>query len=173
MYLRFATRHVQRTLEDHVAGILTDAGWLGPDVPFGETAVRFQRGRMDEAELRQATGNLVAVSFGNEPDHVAVELGGGLQVVEHFLFVDCIGREEAVSLAIASDIKDALAGQAPGSSRHLVVLNYLDSPPTPVVGHRLELTDVVRERPDTVDYRRNWHVVKATAELTTVGDPDV
>lgn len=172
-YLRFAVRHVQRTLEDLVEAHLTRLGWLGPEVPFGEPPVVFQRGRMDEAELRAVTGNLVAVSFGNEPDDVPLEMGGGLQLTEHYLFVDCIGREESVALALASDLKDCLAGRAPGTSRYVPVSSYLTSPATPVVGHRLELIDVIREKPDTVEYRRNWHVVKATVEQTRIGDPDV
>ncbi len=173
-YLRFAVRHVQRTLEDRVETHLRDLGWLGPDVPFGEEPVRFQRGRMEESELRQITGNLVAVSFGTEPDDIPLEMGGeGLVLTEHYLFVDCIGRQEPIALAMASDLKDCLSGRAPGTSRYSPVMSYLTDPPTPVDGYRMELTDVVREKPDNVDYRRNWHVVKATAELTSIGDADV
>lgn len=172
-YLRFVVRHLQRSIEDAVEEHLDALGWLGPVVPFGEQPVVFQRGRMDESELRAVTGNLVAVSFGNEPDDTPLELGGGLQLSEHFLFVDVIGREESVALVIASDLKDALSGRAPGTSRYVRLRNYLTDPPTLVDDHLIELIDVMRERPDTVDYRRNWHVVKATVQHTSIGDPDV
>lgn len=172
-YLRFAARHVQRTLEDHVQGVLNGLGWLGPEVPFGEPAVTFQRGFLPEAEGRSITGNLVAVSFGHEPDDVPQELGGGLKTVEHYLFVDVIGRSETAAMAIASDIKDALSGRAPGASRYVPVYDYALTPRAAVTGHIIELTGVIREKPDTVEYRRNWHVVKATAEHTSVGDADV
>lgn len=172
-YLRFTVRHLQRTLEDHVLGILQTTGWRGPDVPFGSAVVKFQRGRMDEAEMKAITGNLVGVSFGYEPDDDPVQLGGGLMQVEHVMFVDVIGVDETIALAIASDIKDHLAGRAPGTNRYVTMRSYLTDPPTPVAGHTLEMTEVVRDKPDSVEYRRFWQVVKATAVHISPGDADV
>lgn len=179
-YLPYAVRHVQRTLEDLIEARLSTLGWLGPtnSVPFGAAIVRngegqahIQRGRMDEAALQTVTGNMVAVSFGNEPDDEPQEMGGGLLMVEHYLFVDVVGEKEAIALAIASDIKDALGGRASGTSRYSAVYDYTDTPRTLVVGYRLELTDVVRQEGDP-KVKRHWQIVKATAELVYTSEED-
>lgn len=169
-YVPYVVRHVHRTVEDLLLDALTGLGWLGPEVPFGASVVRFQRGRMDESELRAVTGNLVAVSFGDEPDDEPQELGGGLTLVTYVVFVDVVGENEAIALAIASDLKDRLAGRMPGTSRFSPVFSYRVNPRTPVDGHKLEFTDVVRTKPDNVDYRRNWQAVKSTVEMTYVGE---
>lgn len=173
-YLPYAVRHVQRTLEDHVLARLATLDWTSAtvaDVPFGATKVEFQRGRMQESDLVSVQGNLVTVSFGSEPDDQPQEMGGGLSMVEHYLFVDVIGEKEAIALAIASDVKDLLSGRASGTTRYTGVYDYSDDPRTLVDGYRLELTDVVRQEGDP-SIKRFWHIVKATAELTFTSEED-
>lgn len=172
-YLPYAVRHVQRSVEDHILARLTELDWIGDaaDVPFGTEVVTFQRGAMVESELVAATGNMVAVSFGSEPDDIPQEMGGGVLMVEHYVFVDVLGVKEAIALAIASDVKDLLAGRAPGTTRYLPVYDYTDDPRTLVVGHRLELTDVTRQEGNAA-IKRQWQIVKATIEQSYIGEDD-
>lgn len=167
VYLRHATRHVHQTLIDLVQDWMDSLSWFGPAelVPFGTTPVTFQVGRMDEATVQKATGNLLAVSFGDEPDQAEIELGGGLVLQEYVMFVDCLADTDAVALAMASDVKDRLQGVAPGTSRFGILKDYTYAPPAdPMLDHGFEFTDVQRRKPD-VGYRPNWHVVSATIEL--------
>jgi hypothetical protein len=170
-YVPYVTRHLQRTVEDHVYAYLDSLSWFGPaeDVPFGASVTEFQRGRMDEADLKAASGNRVIVSFGSEPDEVPQELGGGLVVVEHVMFVDCLGQNEAIALSLANDVKDWLSGRVPGASRYSSLYSYLTDPRTLVADHQLEFTDVAREEGNPA-VRRYWQIVKATVELTSIGE---
>lgn len=171
-YLAYAVRHLQKSMEDHVLEWLQGRGWMtAASVPFGASVTRFQRGAMEESELTSVSGNLVAVSFGGEPDDDPQELGGGLMMVAHAMFVDCLGEKEAIALALASDVKDLLAGRAPMTTRYPTLYDYTGDPRTPVVGYGLELTDVVRVEGNP-SVRRNWHVVKATIEMTYVSEDD-
>ncbi len=171
-YLPYLTRHVQRTVEDVVRGALDALGWLGPvdAVPFGATPFTFQRGRMIESELRTATGNLVSVSFGFEPDDAPLEMGGGLLLVEYVTFIDVLGESDSIALSLASDVKDRLSGRVPGGGIRVVALtNYATEPPSPQADYRLEFTAVTRQEGDP-SVVRNWHIVKATVELVYVGE---
>lgn len=172
-YLRHASRHIQESILDALEARLTFLHWIAADntlTPFGASPVVYQRRRMEESELKAVTGNLVAVSFGQELDDLDEELGGGLLSVEMPVFVDCIAEKENHALLIAADVKDFLAGRAPGTSRYLRVHDKGSaSPATPVDGWLIELTDVIREQPDTVDWRARWQAVKATAYVTFPG----
>lgn len=169
-YLRFATRHLQASVANHIATALAQLGWTGTagPVPLGTTAavVTTRRLRAEEAVV----GNLVAISFGDEPDEDPLELGGGLVAIEHHLFVDCVGIEEPHALSLASDVKDLLTGRAPGTSRFITLRDYTsDAVGTPVLGHTLEAEDVMRDKPNGPDWRAKWHVVKATITHTYLG----
>ena len=168
-YLRHATRHVHQTLSDLVRDRMDLLGWLGPEaaVPFGTTPAVFQLGRMDEALEKQITGNLISVSFGEEPDLAELELGGALVMQQHVLFIDCLADTDAIALAMAGDIKDLLQGVAPDTSRFAPLYDYTRSPREELEGYQFEFVDVARRKPD-VGYRQNWHVVLATAELTHI-----
>lgn len=177
-YLAYAVRHVQATLEDHVEDHLESRGWLGPaeDVPFGATVLsddqgrpKVQRGAMDEARLKAAAGNMVVVSFGNEPDDEPQDMGGGLMMVEHTIFVDCLGEKDGIALSLASDVKDLLAGRAPGTTRYVTVVDQRTT--TPVPGWRCELADVYRTEGNPAT-RRYWQIVKATAQITYTSEDD-
>jgi len=168
-YLRHSARHVQQSILDRVeAGLLAD-GWLGPEVPFGADAVVWMPRRMSESELVSVTGNLVAVSFGGEDDDIPQELGGGVTLIQHVILVDVIGSDDSISLAIASDVKDRLAGLA-GTSRFEPVYNYTVTPRTPVLGWLIEFENVQRVRPQSEDYRRLWNVVTADANVYLTGN---
>ena len=166
-YLRHATRHMHQTLADLVQQWMDSLYWFGPVelVPFGTTPARFQIGRMDEATVRAATGNVIVVSFGDEPDHAEIELGGGMVLQEYVMFVDCLADSDAVALAMACDVRDRLQGVAPGTSRFGQLCDYTFNPPDPLPDHQFEFTEVLRTKPE-VAYRSNWHVVNATLELT-------
>lgn len=170
-YLPYAVRHMQATIESHIKARLTTLGWLGPiaSVPFGASILEFRTGPIEESELKAVTGNMVTVSFGGEPDDDPQEMGGPLMMVEHTVFVDCLGEKEAIALAIASDVKDLLAGRAPGTKRYLTLVDQRTA--TPVVDYRLELVDVVRQE-GTPSVRRNWQIVKATVEMVYSGEDD-
>lgn len=168
-YLAYAVRHVQRTIENLIKDHLDSLGWLGSDPPFGASPFIFQRGRMVEADLRAAAGNLVSVSFGSESDDTEEELGGGLLSIEHVAFIDVLGQTDAIALSLASDVKDRLSGRYPDSTRFAAVYSHLTDPPTLVAGYRLEFVDVSREEGNPAVVR-NWHIVKATAELTYLGN---
>lgn len=170
-YLPYAVRHLQRTMEDHVLTYLTALGWLGPTgaVPFGASIASFQRGALPESDLVSAKGNIVTVSFGGEGDDDPQEMGGGLMLVEQPIFVDCLGEKDAVALSIASDVKDLLAGRAPGTTRYVTLVDQRTA--TDVLGYRIELTDVVREE-GNASVRRSWQIVKATIEMTYIAEDD-
>ena len=164
-YLRHAPRHIQESIADDLETALMALGWLGPTgVPFGTKPVDVQRKRMDESEMKAITGNTVVISWGDEPDWVEEELGGGLVSVSPVMFVDVVGVSDPISLAIASDVKDVLAGTHPNYSRFHQVRDQTQTPPVPVPGWQVEITDVIRERP-TADWRRYWQTVKATATV--------
>lgn len=169
-YLRHAARHLQQTVADHVEATLTSLGWIGPSngVPFGAKPVDYQVARPTEDELKSVEPNLVAISFGAEPDDVEEEMGGGLLSVEHVFFVDCYMAKEALAIAIGSDLKDTLAGRAPGTSRFIPLTDYKTT--TPVLGYQIEFDDVIREPVQRELTRVHWQVVKATAVLTYPGE---
>lgn len=167
-YLRHTARHVQQTVNDHVETVLTDLGWIGQDPPFGATPVTFQTVRPNEEELKSLVANTVAVSFGNEPDDKEEEIGGGLVSVDFPFFVDVYAEKEAIALAIASDVKDHLAGRVPGTSRFLTVVDQRTT--TPVLGYQIEFTDLFREPVERELVRLFWQVVRCTATLTYVGE---
>lgn len=170
-YLRHAVRHVQKRIADHVETHLDTLGWKANPAPFGTTPIVVQRARIEEALGSSITGNLVAISFADEGEDMEAQLGGGLATVALPFFVDCVGVEEPIALAIASDIKDLLSGRYPDSSRFLDVRDYsATAAGTEVSGYRLELLDVVREKVAGAEWRARWHVVKAVAELTHPGE---
>lgn len=168
-YLRHSTRHVYETITQHVYDWMDSLFWFGPaeSTPFGATPAAYQVGRMDEATVKQITGNLLAVSFGDEQPEDELELGGLLVKQEYALYVDCIGESDAVSLSMAVDVKDCLLGNAPGTSRFLQVQDYTNSSPIQLEGYTIEFVDVMRRKPE-VAYRTNWNVIQAACELIYV-----
>ncbi len=165
-YLRHAARYIQQTVGDDIEAALLELGWVGPatGVPFGAEPFEFLQLRLDESEMKALTSNTIVVSWGDEPDWDPQELGGGMVSIGHVLFVDVLGESEAVALAAAVDVKDVLSGQAPGYSRYHDVRDYSQAAKPPVPGYKIEIEEVVRERP-IADWRRNWQTVKGTATV--------
>lgn len=166
MYLRHLTRHVHETITQHVETWMGSLGWMGPpdQVPFGTSPALFQVGRMDEASVKQVTGNLIAISYGDEPEETHIELGGGLVKQDYIVYIDCLADEDSVALAMANDVKDCLLGNAPLTSRFLRLHDHTNAPPTQLDDYLMEFTDVVRRKPEVV-YRANWHVIQTVCEM--------
>jgi hypothetical protein len=164
MYVRHAVRHVRATLEVLVETLLRDYSWMGPVVPFGAKPVTVSRRGPKESDLKQVEGNVVFVSHGGEPDVTEQELGAGYLRAEHVLFVDILGQNESVALAIASDIQDRLRGLLGGTRyvrpREAGTGAELD-------GYLGEFQDVVRDQPNP-DLGA-WQSIKATLMLDFPG----
>lgn len=171
-YLRHAARHVQQTVIDRVrAGLVAD-GWLDHVAgagPFGTDDVTWVATRMSEADMVAVQGNLVAVSFGTEPDDEPQELGGGMTMIGHTLFVDCVGTSESLGLSIASDVKDRLSGLHTDTSRFEPVYDYTTLPRTAVVGYQIEFEQVTRHRSEE-DHKALWHTVVADVNVYFTGN---
>lgn len=172
-YLRHSARHIQQTVLDRVLAGLTADGWMGPAnaVPYKADIVNWVPARMDEAKMLSANqGNLVACSFGTEPDDQPQELGGGVTLIQHIVYLDIIGVNDALSLAIAGDLKDRLSGLKPGTSRFEPVYDYTASPRVVVDGWLIEFTNVQRVRPENDDFRRLWNQITASADVYLDGN---
>lgn len=160
--IRHKQRHIHRTLVDMVRGVLVDGGWVNPPVIFGATSVTIVDVQPEERGLDVAV-NTVAITMGDEGPQDDEELGassGGLVSVQIPVFIDIYGEQQAISTAIASDIKDAF------TNRTITLLDWSQNPPTPVDGVQIELTDVAGpERPQAAvgitGFKRHWRVVKA------------
>lgn len=170
-YLRHSTRHLQRTLGDHITTHLQALGWLSEPAPFGTTPVVVMTRRFRESEATAITGNLVAVTFGEEPDDEDLELGGGLEVSRTEMFIDVVAVNDPVGLALATDIKDLLSGRAPGTSRFLRVRDYTAvSTGVETAAYQVEIVAVQRQRPDISDIKQFWQTVVAGLEMTFPGN---
>ena len=168
-YLRHSMRHLQQTMKLDIENHLDTLLWrTNGSVPFGTDAVVYRAEPLHPEEREPVQGNTVIISFGDSPDDVDEQLGGGLALTSTTMFVDCIGTSDAVALALAEDVKDWLNGRV--GSRYRQLLEFTSSSVgTPVDGWQLELRDVVRERPLSNAFRY-WHVVKSTVELRFPGE---
>ncbi len=170
-YLRHSMRHAQQSVVDDITARLDTLGWRtgGGDAPFGEDPVVVSVEPLHPENREPVRGNMVIISFGDSPDDESEELGGGLMLTETVLFVDCIGSSDAVSLALAEDVKDYLAGRAPGTSRYRPLMDYTSSPAVVADGWQLEFSGVIRERPLN-PWQAHWQIIKATVEIRFIGD---
>lgn len=162
-YLRHSARHVHQTVASYLREHLTSLGWIGPpeSTPFGATPVRLRTSHPPEwKEESRLEAGTIAVTLGDENAALLEELGGPLSSVEHPIFVDIFMDNEAITLALALDVRDLFHGRLPGSARWLSVLDFTYDPPTPVAGWALEFDDITRVRPETAS---NWQIVKTTA----------
>ncbi len=163
--IRFATRFVQYSIGQTVKEFLNDFGWMSDAPPFGTSPVAFHTVSPSPADLKQVDGNAVYVSFGDEPDHQPLELGGGMLRIEHIVFVDVIGVDASISLALAGDIKDRLSGLLGGTR--------FQRPKDPQTGSELpgylgEFADVQRYQPD--GERKTWNAISATCLMDFPGE---
>lgn len=166
-WLRHAARHIHHGVHDYVAAHLDELGWTSPDPtvrPFGELSsqvVLWDVPALTEDGLVKGVANgVVACSIGDELPADMEELGGALASQEYPMYWDVFQDSDAVTLALASDIRDILMGRLPGTRRSLPLTNAATG--AAVSGWHIELEEVERARPD----RRvalHWHVVRATA----------
>ncbi len=170
-YLQHASRHVSKTVIDHITAYLGAQGWLSTPTMFGTPPFSIQTRRLRESELLTLTSNTLGIFFGEESSDEAEELGGGLMQVRSQLYVDVISEKYAHGLAICQDIKDLLSGRAPGTSRFLVVRDYTSAPagvPTP--DHQVEFLQIERQRPENSEAKLSWQTLTATMELIFPGE---
>jgi hypothetical protein len=163
MAIRFRTRFMQATLTNHIRDGLAELGWSGDDVNFGTTPVTVVDYQPDERDSVPAQ-NTVAVTLGDVPESAEEELGGasgGLSSVDYVLFVDAYMAEQALSVAIADDIRDLLEYQ------YIDLIDQITGQPVP--GTRIGFEETLGpQRPDGAgsdNFRRHWRVVKSIARL--------
>jgi len=171
--LRHRPRHLHATLVDYLRQGLRELDWEGPNVPYGATPITIVDHQPDERGT-PVLANTVAISMGDEQADVEMELGaatGGLHSVLVPLFVDVYGEQGAISVAIASDVKQLLRH----ANLRLRDWSKPDAPPAP--GMWIEIDEVLGpEFPQaaqqaTEQFRKNWRVVKA-ATVTYFEDVD-
>lgn len=164
-YLRFAPRHVHRTVADVIESQMGVLNWTTDGAtPFGAPALRFQRepalsGRAGQADQKISAG-LVTITLGDETPPLDQELGGPLVSQEYPIFVDVFMGTDGEATSVASDIRDILLGRFPGTKRIFPVIDQ--STGSPVEDWMIELEDIERARPSH-SYQVYWQVVKATA----------
>lgn len=173
--MRFLSRHLQATLQDHVEAYLAELGWVGPadQTPLGALPVTYQRVRPDEDLLQSVTPNLVAASFGTQDEDTEEEMGGAVVSQDHVVFIDIYAENEGVALSLAEDVRDLFTGRASyagrTASRFVQLQDQTQMPPTPVLGYLIELGDVVREPSPRGLSSVVWQIVTATATIYLPG----
>lgn len=163
-FLRHSARHVHRTVVNYLTEQLDALGWLDDTTtPFGappltirDVSVLPSDGSMPAA----IQPGMVTITLGDEDDSIDQELGGPLAASEHPIFVDIFMDSDAAALAVALDVRDICKGRLPNTTRFLPVIDQVTS--TPVDGWKIELTDIVRAKPDS-PLKVHWQVVKVTA----------
>lgn len=165
--MRHFSRHLHATIQDQVEAHLVACGWLTDGtldfIPLlGALPVEYQRQRPEESMLKSLKPNLVTVSFGGETDDTSEELGDGLISQEHTIFADVYAENDAIAVAIASDIRDLFAGRT-AAGRYFRVIDQVTG--TPVLGVRAEYSEVFREPADRELPSVRWQVVRAAAEV--------
>lgn len=167
--MRHFSRHLHATIQNKIEAHLVAMGWLPPVDPtgfvplLGALPVTYQRQRPDESTLKSLEPNLVAVSFGGETDDTPEELGDGLFSQEHTIFADVYAENDAIAVALASDIRDLLAGRT-AAGRYFRVVDQATG--TDVLGTLAEFTEVFREPADRELPMVRWQIVRAAVEVT-------
>jgi hypothetical protein len=163
-FLRHAGRHIHKTCADYLSAQLTTLGWMdAATTPYGATPVTLITRPVvmgNNLDRETVTAGLVSIVLGDELLVDMDELGGPLAVQDYPFFVDCFGDNEAITTALATDIRDIFMGRFEGSQRWLRVLNGATGAEVP--GWQLELDDVTRVRPETTQ-PVFWQTVKFTA----------
>jgi hypothetical protein len=170
--MRHRVRSVYQSIYDHLGDQLGVLGWLTAG-GAKTTPVTMQQYVPDETG-QSLQPNTVAVTLGDESGENAEELGDRLVSVDLQLFVDIYGENQAITLAIADDVKDILRGRINGLSRFVPAYDYTGYDGTPEsrtpVDDEIEMLNVGRQPAKAVELRRNWQVVYATANVLYVPD---
>lgn len=169
MALRFRVRHVHKTIADYLELELTRLGWVNAPVNFATVPMTFLEFQPDEAG-KTIAANTVAITLGDEPASLDVEMGDGLREIAYPVFIDIYGANQSIAASIASDVKSLL------EDKYMPVLNFAATTPGTPTSERIELDkdDVSVEKPQAgtgaQDFRRFWRVVKTTARVQYIED---
>lgn len=172
--IRHFSRHLHATIQDQVEQHLIATGWLpapgavGFVTLFGALPVTFQRQRPDEETLKVVEPNLVTVSFGGQTNDEDVQMGGGVVSHEHIVFADVYAENDAIAVALASDIRDLLAGRT-SAGRFFRVRDHSVSTKPVIPDHLGEYEEVFREPADRQLPTARWQIVRATALIHLPG----
>lgn len=158
--IRHKQRLVHRMVVEHLRDGLQQMDWITPPIIFAASPAVVIDYQPDERG-NPIEPNTVAVTMGDEQPDVGEELGhrfGGLQSMSIPVFVDIYGEHQAISVALASDIKYLLKD---------LTVPLLDWNGVPT-GATLDIDDVTGpERPQAANtmgaenFKRHWRVVKA------------
>lgn len=165
--MRHRTRHIHKTLVEHVRSVLNTTDWLDePPTNFPGvntepvTLVDYEPQYLGEVPAY----NTVAVSLGDQGSDDDYQLGDWSKVVRIPLFVDVYPINEAIGVAIADDLKVGLVDLV------LPISDYSTSPATATQGI-IEIEDVTVERlQSTLLDKRSWRCVKATLNVYPNGE---
>lgn len=157
--MRHRQRHVHRTIYDHLKTALTELDWIGGTAPWGQPSVVL----IDyepQAAGKTPADNTVSVSIGHQGPSDPYELGGGIHECRYTVFIDVYPTTEAVGVAIADDIKDAI------DEYTIPLLDFTTASDGVATDALIEFTDVEVEPLQTnavgLD-KRSWRAVKAIA----------
>jgi hypothetical protein len=160
--MRHRTRHVHQTLVQHVTTALGELGWTTGVINYGTTAVEVQAVEPYGEGAVQPDGNLVCVTIDDSSEDEDEELGGRLISGHYILYVDVIGVNIPLSVAIADDMRLAL------KNRVIPLLDFTtDMAGVPAPGSCIEFDHVDVDIPpaaSSID-KRTWRVVSAMANV--------
>ncbi len=170
-YLQHSSRHLARTVTEHIRGRLATLGWLAAPAPLGATPFTVETRRLRESEVQAITSNTLGIFFGEESDDEPFELGGGNMRMETTFYCDIIAEKQGIGLAVASDIKDLLTGRVPGLARMITLRDYTTDPAgVPQDDYLIEFVQVSRARPENSETKLNWQILTCTLELVFPGE---
>lgn len=165
-YVRGQAAYVEETIRSYLATQLGVLGWMGAagTLPYGAQSPVVIIDYLPAA-TDPVADNTIAMTCGDEDDDTPQELGaasGGLFQTTRPYFIDIFGEGPGIALRIADDVKAIFTGKLAGTSRYQKVLDPVTGGGATLANHLLEFADVVRTKPQNVDYKRNWQVVKLT-----------
>ena len=152
--LRFPSRHLHKTLCDHVSTQLVALGWVNDPVNFGGDPVIVVEQAPGRAGV-PITAPTVGISLGEATPVVEAEMGAGLVTSTHELFIDVYGPDWSTTTAIIDDVVAML------TDLRMPVTDYTSVPPV-VSDHFLEIDEVgVTEPPASIGSGYHWLVASA------------
>lgn len=160
--MRHRTRHVHQTLVQHVTTALDELGWRTGRINYGTTPVQVQAVEPFGEGAVQPDGNLVCVTIDDSSEDEDEELGGRLISGHYILFIDVIGANIPLSVAIADDMRLAI------KNRVIPLLDFTtDMDGVPAPGSCIEFTNIDVDIPpaaSSVD-KRTWRVLSAIVNV--------
>jgi hypothetical protein len=171
--VRSQNRYIHATLVAAVRDGLTALGWFNTPAPFGAAnIVELTEYEIDDRRT-DIRPNTVTFTLGDEEADVPEEMGanlGGLKSVTIPFFADIYGEEQAISIAIASDIKSILTDAYMPLRNWAIPADNVNPAAPPITGAYIEVEDVVGpERPvgsttaGAESFKRYWRVVRGVS----------